>query len=1217
MAYLQLGVDPARADDAIDKTYVDSGTSSLLSTATWETWLTDDWNTVLGWFASPTIGTTTQTSFWTTIINDVVNPLNAIETQANNVIVSITHDLTDIFDGIFGTTTPTNTTKVSAAAVTNVLGGADMGDDLSSLGTSLYGSPTVGSTVQVSAIPTGIPQNNISGLVTSLASFLGTTTFQALLDGIANVMGHSGTGHTTTQVETYLGLIPPANVVSTLGTTSLATDVQAILDNIANALGHSGTGHTLANILTYLGLIPAANVTAVLGGANLGADVSAVFAGLSAYLTTGSFQSLLDAIANALGQTGTGHTITQVETYLGLIPSTNVAGTFPQSQITGLATALSNLLGTSVFQSLLDGIANVMGHSGTGHTVTQVETYLGLIPPANVTNVLGGSSLGADMTTLSTALYGGTTVGSTVQVSAIPSGIPQNSISGLVTSLSSLLGTTTFQSLLDGIANALGQSGTGHTVTQVETYLGIIPPTNVTNVLGGGSLGADVQSILDFIANGLGHSGTGHTLTNIETYLGLIPAANVSGTFPQSQITGLATALSNLLGTTTFQALLDGISNALGYTGTGHTITQVETYLGLIPPTNVTGIGGATSLATATQSIMDYLTQAFSGTATTGNSFGQLANAAASTANTASAAQMVAQAATLVQAQQTAAKAAWNAFGDVTADVTFPVGPTYSLASMPTISVTSSTSAIGYIATPDNVNKLAVMFVAEIVGTVTGAYINVYSVGAAGLCTKVIAGSNIVSEIGNLEAVIYDDFASALTVTPGDTWAIEVIITGSGSLTMMGLSSSWAPTNSLVAAGAVGGSRFTTITPTFDAVGAGTYTAAAAISPFSWLHTIGTTSPGVLIEFAMTGTPTTVKVGGVSATLVASKLVSTGITAYMYELSGGSVPTGSQTVAITFSGSEFLVGNSVSYLNVSSFGTAVTNAGSAGTASLSVTSAPGQLAVVTIIDNGTTGISAFNKTSRWNNGASTSFFGLGGDATGAATVNFTATAGSAWAAIGVSIVGPAAGVPTSFTPTASTLVPLFGLSANGGTTVAVFAPETADYTVNGTYTYTLPTWFKLGVDYLDTILLGPGGGGGGGIPNPGSAGGTTSVTVDGTTITAAGGSGGASGNTTSTGAIGASPGTQIYNSQPYYGGSQSAYGYGLNTVGSSPGGGGAGGGTSGTYGFGGSAGAWTTHTFNPTGTTVSVTVGAGGAGSPFFGAENGADGAVWLVARQV
>jgi hypothetical protein len=428
----------------------------------------------------------------------------------------------------------------------------------------------------------------------------------------------------------------------------------------------------------------------------------------------------------------------------------------------------------------------------------------------------------------------------------------------------------------------------------------------------------------------------------------------------------------------------------------------------------------------------------------------------------------------------------------------------------------------------------------------------------------------------------------------------------------MGLSNSTFPQNSAVYPKALGASAITsggTVTPTFDAVGTGIFPNYGNTS-WSWSHTISGNC--VVIDFVTNNqTVSSVQVGGVSATQVASKpLGSSGgtQTAYKYILLNG--PTGTQPVAVTLAATGVVVGNSVSYNSVGSYGTAATAFGSGSTASVSVTSATGQLAIASIFAD-TAALASFNQTSRWNNGNASVAYGVAGDAAGASTVAFSATAANVWAVIGVSLVGTAAYVPTY-----STSVPWFGLGTSAITVAPAQAPVTTQYSTSGTYTYTFPSWFKLGVDFLDVIALGPGGGGGGGFPNQGYAGSNTTVTVGGTTVTAAAGAGGPSGNTNSIGAYGASPGNETYNSVTYYGGGQSSYGYGIVTVGSSPGGGGAGGGTGGSYGYGGSAGSWATQTFNPSGSTVSVTVGAGGSASPFYGAEAGADGAVWLVARQ-
>jgi hypothetical protein len=917
----------------------------------------------------------------------------------------------------------------------------------------------------------------VNGLASSLSALLGTTTFQNLLDSVANALGHSGTGHTIANIETYLGLIPPTNVTPVLGGSSLGADVQAILDYIANALGHTGTGHTLTQIETYLGLIPATNVTNVLGQSSLAADV----------------------------------------------------------------------------QAILDYIANALGHSGTGHTLTQIESYLGLIPASNVTNVLGGSNLGADVSAVSSTATSASTTASIATTN-------------VTNTWSWLFGTTT---------------PTGSTPVQ---------STKVANVLGGSSLGADVQAILDYIANALGHSGTGHTLTQIETYLGLIPSGNVT----------------NVLGGSDLGHDLTNISNWLFGTTTPASTSQVQA--GTVP-----AVGGAPNLLAAVQAGWDQLVQALTpgGSTATNTSLGQLANAASANTNLTNSALSAAQSAAMLQAQQATAKPGYMAI-DSTMDAVFPLS--HMIASPTYNTITSAASTIGFIRTSDNISKLSVAFLGSKSGTVSTAVINVYSMNTTtGVVTQVISGSNITSSIGTGLGWVYYTLPSALAAAPGNVYAVQLAITGSGSISLMGLSNSTFPQNSAVYPAALGASAITSVgtAPTHDATGAGSFTATSATS-FNWTHVIGATANAILIEFFTTASVSSVRVGGVSATLLGSTVISSPYTVYVYRLV--NPPTGSQPVQVNLSSSSNLVGNSDSYIGVASFGTVATNSSTSSTsASLSVSSGSGQTAVTAMFSVANHGFSAFNQTSRWNSGnATATFYGVAGDAAGASTVSFTATSpGTAWGAVGVSLVGVA-----TYTPTYSTTVPWFGLGTSALSAPVAQAPVTTEYSTRGTYTYTFPSWFNLGVDFLDVIALGPGGGGGAGFPNPGSAGTSTTVTVGTTTVTAAAGTGGPSGNTTFTGAVGASPGNETYNSVTYYGGGQSSYGYGIVTVGSSPGGGGAGGGTGGSYGNGGNAGSWAAQTFNPSGSTVSVTVGAGGAASPFYGAEAGADGAVWLVARQ-
>jgi len=390
----------------------------------------------------------------------------------------------------------------------------------------------------------------------------------------------------------------------------------------------------------------------------------------------------------------------------------------------------------------------------------------------------------------------------------------------------------------------------------------------------------------------------------------------------------------------------------------------------------------------------------------------------------------------------------WYAFGDTTAAVTFPAGSAYTLASMPTISVVAGTSAIGYLTTSDNVNKLSLMFVAEKVGTVTAVYINLYTVGSTGLCTNVIAGSNIVSELGTIEGVVYDDFAAALPVIPGTQYAAEVVVVGSGSLTMFGLSPTWAPTNSLVSAGNVGGTRPAYLNVTEDAAGAGntgtattsvtvteSFTAALGADVFVWAtaKAAGATAISTL----------TATCGGTSMVLETSVNLAGTTTDGLFSCFrlAGAGTGAAQTISVTatVSGSLALTIAPASYLNVGSIGTITSASGSSTAPTVAATDVVqgmviGAIAAANPAGQPTlTGLnSAFAQRSLQDTAGATYPSLIVGDSstTGALTFAATASVAAEWAAITIVLKpGVIAPAPTTFTPTASTNIPFFGLSA--------------------------------------------------------------------------------------------------------------------------------------------------------------------------------------------
>jgi hypothetical protein len=453
-----------------------------------------------------------------------------------------------------------------------------------------------------------IPQGNVSGLVTALGDLLSSADFQNLLDAIANALGFTGTGHTITNVQTYLGEIPNVNITNILGTSNLGTDVQAIVDKLSNAFGQAGTGHTLANLLSYAEAIPSANVVNILGTSNLGTDV----------------QAIVDELANAWGHAGTGHTLANLLSYAGSIPGSVLSGA------------------TTVEQSIIDNIHQaVQGGSSTGNAVSDVKTQLQDV----FTNLFGTSTLGTILATaaipnitrsmssdlqsvidnIHQAVQGGSSTGNTAadvktQLQDIFTNLFGSSTLGTVLTTAAIPNitkamSTDLQAAIDAVYQAInGGSSTGNTVASVKTSLLAIPSANVNNILGTTNLGTDVQAIVDKLANAWGQAGTGHTLANLLSYAGAIPN----------------TVITNVLGSASLgadvQAIVDKISNALGQAGTGHTLANLLSYLGAIPNANITNILGNASLGADLQAVVDKFVNLLTAGSSSGNSISTLSS---------------------------------------------------------------------------------------------------------------------------------------------------------------------------------------------------------------------------------------------------------------------------------------------------------------------------------------------------------------------------------------------------------------------------------------------------------------------------------------------------------------------------------------------------------------------------------------------------------------
>lgn len=208
----------------------------------------------------------------------------------------------------------------------------------------------------------------------------------------------------------------------------------------------------------------------------------------------------------------------------------------------------------------------------------------------------------------------------------------------------------------------------------------------------------------------------------------------------------------------------------------------------------------------------------------------------------------------------------------------------------------------------------------------------------------------------------------------------------------------------------------------YDNLGVGSAGNASTWSPY---HTLGLAAEALLVlvsSYSATSPITfTASAGGRSMTLLGSipNYYKDGSNLYcgLYLFGLIGPPVGNQQIVVSSSAASYAVVESTSYNGVASFGTVFTNTGSSATATLSVTSAAGQIAFCGL-GGYSNNFTSFNKTIRVNEPhvSSSNLAMLMGDAPGASTVSFSGgLTSSAWGAIGV----PLLAVPplTQLTPT--------------------------------------------------------------------------------------------------------------------------------------------------------------------------------------------------------
>jgi hypothetical protein len=193
----------------------------------------------------------------------------------------------------------------------------------------------------------------------------------------------------------------------------------------------------------------------------------------------------------------------------------------------------------------------------------------------------------------------------------------------------------------------------------------------------------------------------------------------------------------------------------------------------------------------------------------------------------------------------------------------------------------------------------------------------------------------------------------------------------------------------------------------YDATGAGNSSLSTTL--LTWTHNASGSDRAVLVAIEdVAGAVSSITYGGVSMSLLASQNGNnqSGSTLYVYGLTGPA--TGSQTVSVICTSASGIVGNSVSFTGVGSFGTAVKAFGTTASLSMSATAATNGMIFQAFgaWDSAVT-LSSYNRTQRFVGNVNQAAL-IGGHATGTgSSLSFTAscnTTGNWWSGIAIPLV---------------------------------------------------------------------------------------------------------------------------------------------------------------------------------------------------------------------
>jgi len=236
--------------------------------------LTAAWSNLMGLLGSNATAMKTgsgpsSNAFWTAIVNDFLNPLNALEVQANNIVgqinQSVVSGLTALWNSWTGTTTPAPTTKLLAGSVAPVLGGSSLAADLTGVNNTV-----------------GTQSNWWQQMLTSLGLGGGASTG-------TNIGGAISTAQSTASSASTAASANTGNINNTwswiFGTTTPSSASTVLPTKVGQALGGLTLQNDLANLATALGMgstvtssskVNANSITQALNQGSLGADIAAL-----------------------------------------------------------------------------------------------------------------------------------------------------------------------------------------------------------------------------------------------------------------------------------------------------------------------------------------------------------------------------------------------------------------------------------------------------------------------------------------------------------------------------------------------------------------------------------------------------------------------------------------------------------------------------------------------------------------------------------------------------------------------------------------------------------------------------------------------------------------------------------------------------------------------------------------------------------------------------